>query len=187
MSSLIKRLYDLKDDLEKFPLDECSPSDDPDKQTAFLYAYREIVRRFVASAKRLDDQELLQMVSELNTEPEFITEAYDLKAELACVLDYIDDILNSSIEKLKAKPVILPEIAQKLSNIICESLATESANHLHTICENYGLAPGTRQEAFAGKYSYVYARLAHFTPDELWELAKKIQGKYPERGLDENY
>ena len=125
------------------------------------------------------------MISELNTEPEFITEAYDLKAELACVLDYIDDILNSSIEKLKAKPVILPEIAQKLSNIICESLATESANHLHTICENYGLAPGTRQEAFAGKYSYVYARLAHFTPDELWELAKKIQGKYPERGLDE--
>ena len=77
-----------------------------------------LLEGFVASAKRLDDQELLQMISELNTEPEFITEAYDLKAELACVLDYIDDILNSSIEKLKAKPVILPEIAQKLSNII---------------------------------------------------------------------
>ena len=185
MSSLISRIKELKNELEKFPIGDCSPSDDPDKQTAYLYSYREIVKRFTATAKRLDNQELLQLISALNTEPESISEAYDLKAELFCVLDYIDDLLNDSEEKLKTKPTISPEIVQKLSNIICESLASESANHLHIICENYGLTPGTREEAFSGKNSYVYKRLAHFNANDLWELAKKMRGKYPASGLDE--
>lgn len=185
MSSLLTRLEELKDELEIFPIGDCSPSDDPDKQTSYLYSYREIVKRFTATAKRLDNHELLQMIFALNTEPESISEAYDLKAELSCVLDYLDDILNESGDKLRTKPSISPEIVQKLSTIICESLASESANHLHKICENYGLAPGTREEAFSGKNSYAYSRLAHFDANDLWELAKKMRGKYPASGLDD--
>ena len=85
------------------------------KQLGFIPTFNIVSIGLSLPLKGWMTTELIQMISELNTEPEFITEAYDLKAELACVLDYIDDILNSSIEKLKAKPVILPEIAQKLS------------------------------------------------------------------------
>ena len=185
MSLLISRIKQLKSELEQYPIGNCSPSDDPDKQTACIYAFREIVKRFISSAKRLDNQELLDLISKLDPKPENITEAYDLRAEMTGVLDLIDDILNEPNNKLRSTPFLDPEIANELTDIICDTLASESANHLHTICTNYGLASGTREESFSGKRSYVYSRVAHYNPRELWKLAKKMQGKYHDSNLDE--
>lgn len=185
MSSLISRIKKLKSELQQYPIGNCSPSDDPDKQTAYIYAFREVVKRFILSAKRLDNQELLDLISKLDPEPESIIEAYDLKAEMTGVFDLIDDIINEPNNKLQSAPFIDPVTSNELTNVICDSLATESANHLHTICSNYGLATGTREESFSGKYNYVYSRISHFNPKELWKLAKQIQGKYPNNSLDE--
>ena len=77
------------DEIEAFPLGNCGPSDDPDKQTAYLYGFRDLAKRFIAAAKRIGDPDLSEQLSNLDTSPEFITEAYDLRAELFGIIDYL--------------------------------------------------------------------------------------------------
>ena len=185
MSSLIERISNLSKEIEDFPLGKCSPSDDPDKQTAFLFSFRDLVKRFIASAKRIDNVELQNMINELNLTPEYITDAYDLKADLQGIIDFINDIKNDSNSKLKEKTQISNTTANKLIGIICDNLTHESAYNLPMICAGYGLKEGTIGEAFKSKHNYVYSRTAHLSPDETLNLAEKLRGKYPERELDE--
>lgn len=185
MSSLINRFLDLKNELQEFPLGNCSPSDDPDMQTQYIFSYREIVKRFVATAKRIDDEKLHQMLSAINTSPEYITEAYDLKAEMVGIIDYIDDSIKDSKIGLKEKTELSSELSNSLINIIRDSLYTESANYLPTICSGFGLREGTVEEANTGKKNYVYSRIMNFNSSELINLARKLQGKYPDSGLKE--
>lgn len=184
MSALIERVLKLANEIEEFPLGSCSPSDDPDKQTAFLYSFRDLANRFLASAKRVDDKELQQMVNYINPRPEFITDAYELKADLIGVIDYINDIKDVYNSTLKEKTKISNSTANNLSNLVCENLIKESANNLPMLCQGYGLANGTVEEAFKSKYNYVYSRITHLEPNEIFKLAKKLKGKYPESELD---
>ncbi|HOG35749.1 MAG TPA: T9SS type A sorting domain-containing protein [Paludibacteraceae bacterium] len=62
MSKLIERIKTLSEEVENFPLGKCSPSDDPDMQTAYLYSFKDLAKRYVASLKRLDDSRLLKML-----------------------------------------------------------------------------------------------------------------------------
>ena len=184
MSVLIDRVLELKNELKRFPLGSCSPSDNPDKQTAYLYSFREIVKRFLASAKRLNNPELFESISKIDPNPELITEAYDIKAELIGVFDLIDDIVSEPQKDLITSIDLNPQILNNITNSICESFASESANNLHTICSNFGLASGTKGEAFSSKRNYVRSRIAHYSPKDIWELAKKMEGKYPDQELD---
>ena len=72
-------------------LESAAVSDDPDMQTAYLYAFRDLAKRFVASAKRIGDAQLSEMINNLDTSPDFITDAYDLRAELYGVIDYLKE------------------------------------------------------------------------------------------------
>ena len=78
------------EEIKKYPLGNCGPSDDPDKQTAYLYGFRDIAKMFASSAKRIGDPDLSNMISELDLSPEHITDAYDLRAELFGIIDYLD-------------------------------------------------------------------------------------------------
>jgi len=91
MSPALQRAMDLANEIEKFSLGNCGPSDDPDEQTAYVYAFRDIAKRFLAAAKRLGDSRLTEDLRALNMSPELITEAYDLKAELLGIIDYLRD------------------------------------------------------------------------------------------------
>ncbi|MCF8719762.1 hypothetical protein [Nitrospina gracilis] len=91
MKTNLKRALDLASEIEQFPLGNCGPSDDPDKQTAYLYAFREIAKRFISIVKRINDTNLTKMISEINESPELITEAYDLRSDLLAIIDYIND------------------------------------------------------------------------------------------------
>ena len=62
MSTLTDRINKLSEEVEDFPLSKCSPSDDPDMQTAYLYSFKDLAKRFVASLKRLDDSRLLKIL-----------------------------------------------------------------------------------------------------------------------------
>lgn len=185
MSKLLARLEDLISEIKDSKLGHCSPSDDPDKITAYLYAYKDLVKRFKSTAIRVDDKKLNDMVQSLNVEPDYIEEAYDLNAEVQCIIDYIEDHLYSSSQSLSEKPSLTPEVFNKLLSLVVESLSSESANNLSLICENYGLAKGTKDQAFKSKWNYVYSRVTHFDEEALWSLAKKMIGKYPSTGLDE--
>ncbi len=184
MNSLIERVLTLSKEIENFPLGNCSPSDDPDKQTAYLYSFKDLVKRFISSAKRLDDNELKNMIKDLDTNPEFITEAYDLKADMQGVIDYLCDIKNKP-NKVREKPSISEKSAVELSKIIQDCLINESANNLPMICNGYGLNEGTVEEAFKSKANYVYSRISFLTANAIFELGAKMKGKYPNSKLDE--
>lgn len=184
MNPLIERILKLSEEIEGFPLGHCSPSDDPDKQTAYLYSFKDLVKRFISSAKRLDDNELKDMINDLDSDPEFITEAYDLKAEIQGIIDYLND-LKTKPNKVREKPSIPEKSANELSKIIQDCLVNESANFLPTICSGYGLNDGTVEEAFKSKANYVYSRVSFLTPSAVFELGVKMKGKYPNSNLDE--
>lgn len=180
MSKLLDRIKMLSEEVANFPLGNCSPSDDPDMQSACLYSFKDLAKRFVASLKRLDDLRLTKILESIDLNPDHITEAYDLKAELQTVIDYISDKDN-----LRERVSISHIEANELSEVIINNLKQESANNLSMICTGYGLDEGTTEEAFSSKRNYIYKRISHLDNLQILELGKKMAGKYPDSKLDD--
>ena len=91
MTAMVNQVIQLADGVESFQLGRCGPSDDPDMQTAFLYGFKDVAKRFVRAAMRIDDAEIQAVLSNLDVNPTHITDAYDLKADLMPVIDLIRD------------------------------------------------------------------------------------------------
>lgn len=184
VSNLFDRIHDLAEEICAFPLGNCSPSDDPDMQTAYVYSFLDIVRRFLGSVKRLDNNLIQSEIAQINTDIQIISEAYDLKAELVNIIDLIDDLKEQQTLKAIDSTVVSPQLASKLLDHIVENLSTESANSLPAICKNYGLSGGEVEEAFKSKRNYIHSRTAHLQPSEIKSLAILMQGKYVGSELD---
>jgi hypothetical protein len=90
MNTALNQALHYAEEIRKFPLGNCGPSDDPDMQTAYLYGFRDISKMFGAAAKRIGDPDLSNMINELDLSPEYITDAYDLRAELFGIIDYLE-------------------------------------------------------------------------------------------------
>jgi uncharacterized protein (TIGR02391 family) len=107
-----EKLLILAADVEKFPLGQCGPSDDPDQQTAYLYAFRDIAKRFVAAVKRFNHPALNGYLQDIDTAPEFITDAYDTAANLQCLIDALRDLPDDvpAGQQLAFMPLIRPLI-----------------------------------------------------------------------------
>lgn len=87
MSSALSLAIQLADDIEQFPLGNCGPSDDPDKQYAYCAGSRDLAKRFVAAVKRIGDPDLSSLVAELDTSPQHIAQAHELRADLYVAID----------------------------------------------------------------------------------------------------
>jgi len=163
MSPLISRIKQLRKELENYF----------DKKEPHSYNLEKNVKRFIASIKQLNNHRLTELISNIGFETE--EEFYNWESELACIFDVIDDILYEQNEQL----IVTFDAKSKnqLIDLICECLSSESANHLHTICNNLGLREGTRDEAYMSKRSYVYSRISFFNEKQIWELSKKLEGK----------
>jgi hypothetical protein len=66
-----------------------------------------------------------------------------------------------------------------LQQIIADTLHQVSANQLPAVCERFGLATGTREEAFNSKRLYVLERVNRFPRDKLMDIARDISREYP--------
>jgi len=83
----------LSDEITNFPLGNCGPSDDPDKQYAYTCSFRDLAIRFVSAIKRIGDPDLSEQVSSLDLNiSNFISEAHLLKAELQTIIDSLNEI-----------------------------------------------------------------------------------------------
>lgn len=162
----------------------CSPSDDPDKQSAYMYGFLDLARRFIGSVKRIDNKVLQAELSNIELDIQIITEAYELKAELLNIFDLIEDLSDDPNSMLEAKATLSPETANRLLEIITDNLVGESANNLPLICQGYGLSEGEVSEAFASKRNYVYSRTCHLSPTEIFSIADKMQHKYVDTELE---
>ena len=89
MPNALERALTLADAIENFPLHRCSPSDDPDKQWAYLTDFIDLVRPFIAAVKRIGDPDASEFLAPLEASPEHIADAYEYKANLQGVIDYL--------------------------------------------------------------------------------------------------
>ena len=80
-------------EIEKFKF--CGPSDDPDEQTAVVYGFKHIAKRFSGMITNIP---MLTIPSNVNLDIEYITEAYDLHTDLLIVVDNLRSIIVDSDE-----------------------------------------------------------------------------------------
>jgi hypothetical protein len=92
MSTALDRALQLGTEIEQFPLGKCGPSDDPDKQTGYIYGFLDLARPFVSAVRRIGDPDLSEQVSALNLNIDYITDAYTLQAELQGVIDHLREL-----------------------------------------------------------------------------------------------
>jgi|ERR1700730_2154109 len=71
-----------------------------------------------------------------------------------------------------------------LRQAIVETLYPTSADMLADVCEAFGLAPGTRDEAFNSKRNYVMKRLLPLPPGKVLDVARQILTEYPSEELE---
>lgn len=93
MSTPLELAIKLSDEIIEFPLGNCGPSDDPDKQYAYVSSFRNLIIRFVAAIKRIGDPDLSEIVSSLDLDISYhISEAHLLKAEIQTVIDHLNEV-----------------------------------------------------------------------------------------------
>ncbi|MCW3848766.1 hypothetical protein OF829_16130 [Sphingomonas sp. LB-2] len=117
MTPKLRLALDLAHQIEEFPLEKCGPSDDPDKETAYLAAFSRITTRFFAAARRIGDPELLAMLDALVEQPQHIVEAYIQKDGLMAVIDYLKEVAESPAyenEIILNSVFIAPEVLVQL-------------------------------------------------------------------------
>jgi len=91
MKSPLELTMELANKVIEFPLGECGPSDDLDKQYAYTAGFRDIAKRFVGAIRRIGDPDLSAMVENLDTSPELIDQAHELRANLLVVIDSLQE------------------------------------------------------------------------------------------------
>jgi hypothetical protein len=76
-------------------------------------------------------------------------------------------------------------VKTELANEIAQALYPISAYKLPKVCQAFGLAEGTGEEAFSSKNRYVLTRLEGLSEDDLVELAEKVVAQHPRYSLEE--
>lgn len=91
------RLLETAKELEGFQL--CGPSDDPDQQTAVVYGYKHLAKRFVGLARRIQHEQVQADIAALALNVESVYDVYDLHADLQLVIDDIRHIADDLSDK----------------------------------------------------------------------------------------
>lgn len=73
----------------------------------------------------------------------------------------------------------------ELANEIAAALYAVSAYQLPKVCQNFGMADGTGQEAMGGKKQYVLKRLDGWSEEAVLALAEKVVSQHPSFELEE--
>lgn len=89
MTPALRLALELADEIMAFPLGNCGPSDDPDKETAYLAGFGSITTRFFSAAARIGDPELDAMLAPIERRPDHIVAAYHQRDELSGAIDYL--------------------------------------------------------------------------------------------------
>jgi hypothetical protein len=89
-------LLETAEAIEKFHF--CGLSDDPDDQTAVIYGFKHLVKRFVGAARKIQNQEFQEELRTINTNIETLYEAYDLHSDIQPVIDQLRDLAEHPVE-----------------------------------------------------------------------------------------
>ena len=151
MSAALQLATQLADEIEQFPLGNCGPSDDPDKQYAFCAGFRDVAIRFIGAVKRIGDPDLSSLVATLDTSFEYISEAHELRANLYVAIDALREAMQDPSYEATAAAngaFLSPEVLFKLKALSAHRLDPAK---LVRICEELN-------EAYA-RANYISAAL----------------------------
>lgn len=82
----------LADEIEQYPLGQCGPSDDPDKQYAYAAGFYDIASRFIAAVKRVGDPDLAELLADVDSATSsYIADAHELRRNLFVVIDAVKE------------------------------------------------------------------------------------------------
>ena len=98
MHKTVEQLLEIADEIDRIKIQNCGPSDDPDKQYAYAATFRDLLIRFVSLAKRLNDpiiDELLENVND-NIETGYISDAHYQRARIVPIIDYLNEIKDNA-------------------------------------------------------------------------------------------
>lgn len=96
MPTALERALQLAGAIEEFPLGKCNPSDDLDMQWAYLTDFIDLVRPFIAAVKRVGDPDASEMLAPFEASPDHISYAYEYKANLQGVIDYLREATSDA-------------------------------------------------------------------------------------------
>jgi hypothetical protein len=133
-------------------------------QSAYTYAFLDIAKHFFGVLKRLDDPEINKFLSDLNFDPECITEAYTLKADLQIVVD----IIHEKFEDHQNLEDISSTFISHASDILGDTNNGLTGNEVVKHCVD-----------FAAKYDvdipYSHSPLPESVPNKRTALRKNIE------------
>ena len=64
MNNKTEIILELAEQVENFQF--CSPSDDPDEQTAVIYGFKHLVKRFLGHARKIQNQDFQNALAQIN-------------------------------------------------------------------------------------------------------------------------
>ena len=67
----------------------------------------------------------------------------------------------------------------QLRHLVAGALYPTKSYNLPSVCERYGLDPGTADEAFSSKTSYIMSRLEKLLDEKVFNIAKQVVSDYP--------
>jgi len=180
MSLLKSRIEELKKELEKFISYKGTKLSYHinNKPPMSFDDFHKNVKRFITAIERLNNLELSKRVDKLNLDIENEWELYELESDLVCIFDVIDDILYEQNEQFVV--TFDAKSKNKLIELVIDCLYNESANILPTVCKDLGLREGTKEEAYRSKRKYVYSRISFLDKEQIWNLAKRLEGRCDE-------
>ena len=94
METKVQKLLQLANEIERFKF--CGPSDDPDEQTAVVYGYKHLAKKFLNRARRIQHNEFQMALQDIDPNIEQIYEAYDLHSDLQIVIEDLREIADDS-------------------------------------------------------------------------------------------
>ena len=150
-SAPLARALELAASIEEFPLGACNPSDDPDMQWAYLTAFIDLVRPFIAAVKRVGDAGALKLLAPLETSPEHISEAYEYKANLQGVIDYLREVSSDNALSKDTMGHQPKRISRALAAII-DSLLSGSHQRLNSLFLSAGAPEPIPEGSHAHKW-----------------------------------
>lgn len=182
------KLKNIMKQVREFPLENCGPSDDPDKQYCYVQNFKIQTTKLKIWLDQIKNEYVENFIAHIDWDFECITDAHQTKIKLDAIFDYIEEIEISDyhiiLDNFKISLNKSDEI-MKFKEEIIEFLYPKSAEELPIICQSLGLAAGEKDEAYSSKKAYIRKRLIPLKTSEMLLFLQNLRMQYPESEFSE--
>ena len=104
-----QHVFNLANDVINYPLDDYSENDCFDVQEPATFAYKELVERYLSSAKRIKNDVLNKEICSIDTNVQHIWQAKILRIKVLGVIDHINELVSDVDSGIYRTESIFPE------------------------------------------------------------------------------